>query len=73
MLPYDELPKLPPNQVPMTQDEWNRLSGQSHVHYGDIVPLRLSGASYAEISELTGISETSVRRVVEYLIHEGAN
>lgn len=59
--------ELPSNQSPFTSQQWQQWT-DDNAPYRDIIPLRLSGASYAEISQQTGISEQSVRSLIDSLL-----
>jgi DNA-directed RNA polymerase specialized sigma24 family protein len=68
MVTSDCLRKLPANQLPLTQQDWDWLLTRQPARYREMISLRLSGASYQEISEQTGITEGSVRCMIDWLI-----
>lgn len=55
------------SQVAIANEQWNRFVEGQPAHYQQMLELRSSGATFAEIAEATGMNERTVRRVIQKL------
>ncbi|MCE9557267.1 MAG: sigma-70 family RNA polymerase sigma factor [Planctomycetes bacterium] len=61
--------RLPsPSQVAIAREQWERMCENQPTHYRQIIELRLHGETYESIGHELGLSERTVRRVLEQLL-----
>lgn len=58
-----------PSQIAMARERWNQLMTSQPDHYREIVSLRLAGETHQAIAEKLGISQKTVQRVLQRLLH----
>ena len=58
-----------PSEVAIAREQWERMSQNQPEHYRRIIVLRLNGHTYQSIADELGLSERTVRRVLDQLLH----
>jgi len=57
-----------PSEVAIARERWERMAENQPAHYRQIIVLRLHGHTYQSIADELGISERTVRRVLNQLL-----
>jgi len=63
-------PQPTPSQVAAAKDWWARLLKDKPEHYRRVVQLRREGNTFWQIAEKTGLSEKTVRRILQDVLAE---
>ncbi|MEZ6132866.1 MAG: sigma-70 family RNA polymerase sigma factor [Planctomycetaceae bacterium] len=62
-----QLSQPTPSQFAMANEQWDRLAGSDESRHTQLLKLRRSGATHAEIAQAMGVSERHVRRILSRL------
>jgi len=58
-----------PSEMAIAREQWERLAENQPPHYRQIIVLRLHGHTFRAIADELGMSERTVRRVLDQLLH----